>query len=637
MLKLLHHEFGAKSMGSVFRHLGVDKDPAAAKINTLFKAAFPTPQIVSMDRIPPQIMDYMSPYVEAESMDIFWSALLKQAPEWLSLKMKEIQFSGNPLERLQQKRTFLEENAIAFQNVVRLDLQNVALKTLPKEIGLISNLRTLLLTGNQLTALPPEIAELKKLRVLNVSSNRLASLPDEIGELDALVYLQMNSNRLKEVPPEIGKLKHLLELNLNDNQLQTLPREIGDLKKLNKLCLENNGLKVLPSTIGNLGYLRHLYLYNNCLISLPRSIGQLHSLKVLSAPCNKLTGLPPEMKAMKKLEVLGLDNNCLKFVPQVVFMLAELKELYVNQNLLTSSFEMEERLRSFCREGRIIGIDANPIELFPSSTTMGTATPEEFDAIYNSLGSKKWMEYIDGVYHLFGQNVFDLGLHGYAKEPGYAKSMNELFQFLGENFDSKLEASFYLEMHKVACSHFRGAATQTLIDQRNVGIFREGGVQANFVSPHYAMTEAAIKEFDELNERLATVLGSSFSLGSIVVTSQKPMTWRIKYHPLTREQVAMVFNLFVGDFHCEMYAAENKAEKLTAIAKLIQHLEWLHPPRDGCGRTDTALLNFLLCKHGFNPVLLKYPYVSSTSGLQEWVEHLKQGMQTWLQVAEELI
>jgi Leucine-rich repeat (LRR) protein len=41
-----------------------------------------------------------------------------------------------------------------------LDLRNKSLAALPPEIGQLTELRVLLLSGNQLTALPPEIGQL---------------------------------------------------------------------------------------------------------------------------------------------------------------------------------------------------------------------------------------------------------------------------------------------------------------------------------------------------------------------------------------------------------------------------------------------------------------------------------------------
>jgi hypothetical protein len=69
--------------------------------------------------------------------------------------------------------------------------------------------------------------------------------------------------------------------------------------------------------------------------------------------------------------------------------------------------------------------------------------------------------------------------------------------------------------------------------------------------------------------------------------------------------------------------------KLVLIKNLFQNLEWLHPFRDGQGRTDLLLLAKLLSENGFTPAILEEPYMSSFSSREEWLAYLKEGMQKW--------
>ena len=70
-------------------------------------------------------------------------------------------------------------------------------------------------------------------------------------------------------------------------------------------------------------------------------------------------------------------------------------------------------------------------------------------------------------------------------------------------------------------------------------------------------------------------------------------------------------------------------DKLILIADLYQKLEWIHPFRDGQGRTDLILLSKLLAENGFTPAILNEPYVSSFVPLKTWVQYLKEGMLAW--------
>jgi hypothetical protein len=497
-------------------------------------------------------------------------------------------------------QTFLKENADELALIEVLNLNGKNLISLPKEIGLFVNLKALDIAGNQLRELPSEISQLKQLTTLNAISNRLMKLPEEIKELTALKYLF-----------------------LSNNTLCFLPLEIGDLSSLQQLWIENNQLLDLPKTIGNLNNLKLLYLYNNQITRFPDEIGRMQSLQILSAAKNLLVELPDAIGNLDDLQILTLDNNSLSILPDTLASLKNLRELYVNNN------QLEELPKLLVL--KYLGCEGNPF--IPEGNGIAGIDEKEFQFFYNLLGDEKWKECIDGIYHSFGKNVFDLGLHRRETEPGFLASMLDVFQFLPDNYSRRVDASFYLDLHKVACSHFDGANTQTLIGQEKVGVFREESVKAILPSPHYSVSPEAMAAFSELNKVIATILGPSFCLGNIFISSWVPLQWTIYYNQMTSEQIEIVFNLFLSEFYTEINTATNDDEKLIAIAKLIQHLEWLHPPKDGCGRTDTALLNFLLTKYGFNPVLLDYPYISTCRGLIEWTSWLKKGMEEWWKVA----
>ena len=79
--------------------------------------------------------------------------------------------------------------------VVELRLYNVRLGgAVPAEIGQLTSLTRLHLSGNQLTSLPAEIWRLTSLRVLDLRANDLTILPAEIGQLTSLRVLYVGGN-----------------------------------------------------------------------------------------------------------------------------------------------------------------------------------------------------------------------------------------------------------------------------------------------------------------------------------------------------------------------------------------------------------------------------------------------------------
>ncbi|MEY4744997.1 MAG: hypothetical protein RL272_942 [Candidatus Parcubacteria bacterium] len=77
-----------------------------------------------------------------------------------------------------------------------LDLSDNSLKdSLPSQLGQLTGLRVLDISGNVMTGLPAEVGRLSKLEVLDVSNNRLTGLPLEIGNLRNLKVLDVSGNQ----------------------------------------------------------------------------------------------------------------------------------------------------------------------------------------------------------------------------------------------------------------------------------------------------------------------------------------------------------------------------------------------------------------------------------------------------------
>jgi Leucine-rich repeat (LRR) protein len=90
------------------------------------------------------------------------------------------------------------------------------------------NLNNIGITGE----IPPEIGNLTNLTELWLSGNELTgSIPPEIGNLTNLIYLYLYDNQLTgSIPPEIGNLTNLTRLWSHDNQLTgEIPETICDL------------------------------------------------------------------------------------------------------------------------------------------------------------------------------------------------------------------------------------------------------------------------------------------------------------------------------------------------------------------------------------------------------------------------
>lgn len=263
---------------------------------------------------------------------------------------------------------------------------------------------------------------------------------------------------------------------------------------------------------------------------------------------------------------------------------------------------------------------------------------ETLQKIYWGLGKEnKWRECIDGRYHNLGKDVFDRGTHAGTVEPGFIGSMEKSFEFIHNFVNSEINADWYLLLHKQTCAHFNGDPTAFLMGQEKVGVFRgsDDHIRCGLVGD-YALTSEGRAEFEALDQTLKREFGDSYGLGKFSCTSPCESKIILDYHTMSREQVRRIFNKFLTEFYHEVKQATTADQKLWAIAKLHQRLEWLHPVRDGTARTSTALLNKFLTDYGFHPAILEYPHVSTSYGLAQWKQYLQNGLIKWEQIRAQL-
>ena len=269
-----------------------------------------------------------------------------------------------------------------YGSVVGLDLSWIGLNgELPEELGNLRNLRTLLLSGNDLSGCIPgvlisgpsehDLLEIgipfcqdayleereafvaifssfgrrvsREMRYGNLRNVEGVTV-DEEGWITGLAFGRKGLSG--EIPRELGDLSNLTRLNLRSNSFSgSIPPELGNLTKLTHLDLDGNELTGgVPADLAKLSSLTRLGLGGNDLGgSIPPELGSLSNLTYLELSQNGLSGsIPPELGNLSNLEMLYLHNNQLSGeIPAALGNLSSLTILSLSRNQLRGEIPSE--------------------------------------------------------------------------------------------------------------------------------------------------------------------------------------------------------------------------------------------------------------------------------------------------------
>ncbi|XP_061361929.1 probable leucine-rich repeat receptor-like serine/threonine-protein kinase At3g14840 isoform X2 [Gastrolobium bilobum] len=189
---------------------------------------------------------------------------------------------------------------------------------IPKELGNITTLKSLVLEFNQLSGnLPPELGNLTHLeRLLLTSNNFTGELPATFSSLTTLKHVRIGDNQFSGALPNfIQSWINLEILVIQGSGLSgPFPSGISILRNLTDLRITDlNGSDSPFPQLNNMTNLETLILRScNIIGTLPEYLGNLTSLQVLDLSYNKLSGpIPSSFDGLQNMNMLFLAGNLL--------------------------------------------------------------------------------------------------------------------------------------------------------------------------------------------------------------------------------------------------------------------------------------------------------------------------------------
>jgi hypothetical protein len=179
---------------------------------------------------------------------------------------------------LKEMKQFLFENAPLLDKIKFLNLSNLGLTSVPRELNYFKKLEKLDLSGNKIGTLNPQLGSFwVNLRHLDLSNNLLTSLPRNFGMFwTNLRFLSLSCNLLTHLPRKFGSAwTSLQSIFLQQNRLVFLPFQfLENSESLRFLCLGWNLLKGLKKGTDKLWpNMRFVSLQGNCIEKMHADFG----------------------------------------------------------------------------------------------------------------------------------------------------------------------------------------------------------------------------------------------------------------------------------------------------------------------------------------------------------------------------
>ncbi len=501
--------------------------------------------------------------------------LLKNTTMKLALTVVSVLLFLSVSQSQTNKNTFYNLNE-AFKNpqkVVKLDLSNQGITSLPDSVSQFKNLKHLDISGNYFRKLPEQISTLKNLRILDLSDNELTEIPIFLTNLKKLKSLDLtNNDRIASSTSVvlISEFKKLEKLAVSGEEDESVPGIISVMSSLKHLEISFKEMKYIPAGLINIEGLQSivikgaselkqdsLFAYlrrfkelkeigiENCgLTKIPDGFANLNNLTLLNLSGNKIDSVGVDICKMQNLRMLDVRNNeSGRKIRMEMFAL--LPSCHVLYDIPVMAKKIDPPLKGILVETQVFNITAGKDTVLPakSGTLISIPANSLKDKYGNIVTGNVKVEYEEYT------NATDVFLSGI---PMTTNSEGTEYPFVSAGM-------FRLDVYK------NGQALQPNLEAEN-------RVAINLASPS---NDPEMNEYfyDETQNNWVETGQNDLTKGKSVVMKPQPPFWRSNLDTLDKpelnipeEPVAPVFDYEI--YRCKTYItfAENNNRNVFKIA-----------------------------------------------------------------------
>lgn len=319
--------------------------------------------------------------------------------------------------------------------VIKLDLSEKDLKTLPSQFSTYVNLEEIDLSANPNLDFRHAINILttnKKLKILHLSGNNLSELPGNITNLKKLKEIMLDENNFTDIPESLLELKHLEHISFFDNKIPKISLKETDLPNLESINLCYNNLVNFPTDLSKLKNLKYVIMWYSNVGKISSEIGNFKKIEVLNLEGNQIENLPSELSELQTLKKISFRNNRLKTEDlSPLWKLKNLEELEIERNDIK---EIPSEISQLTKLKRL-SIGINPIKTIPTSLSE-LNNLEQLGLV--SLSDFNWTETFNIISKIKSLRRIGFPSSGLTKMPDGFEKLTQIktFWINGNAFDS---------------------------------------------------------------------------------------------------------------------------------------------------------------------------------------------------------